>query len=97
MSREEEIREKAKSLYYNFCVRETCEGEEDCTNCSYGKVIEPLVSIAKWADQHPREGLWDATKVIRWLKEHISEYYMTNEFEECFDSMYEDLKKAMEK
>lgn len=53
MSREEEIREKAKSLYYNFCVRETCEGEEDCTNCSYGKVIEPLVSIAKWADQHP--------------------------------------------
>jgi hypothetical protein len=57
---------------------------------------EKFIEGAKWADQNPREGLWDATKVIRWLKEHISEYYMTNEFEECFDSMYEDLKKAME-
>ena len=51
---------------------------------------------AEWADQNPRKGLWDGDRAIAWLKENIGEYYMTNEFEEYFDSMYEDLKKAME-
>lgn len=78
MTREEEIEQQAKSLYYHFCVRETCEGEDDCINCPYGKVIEPLVSMAKWADQHPRKGLWDAEKVIKWLEENTIERLSRN-------------------
>ena len=67
MSREEEIEQQAKSLYYHFCIRETCEGEDNCTNCLHGKVIEPLVTMAKWADKHPREGLVDVEKVCNWI------------------------------
>lgn len=59
-------------------------------------VLAVLHDLADWKDQHPRKGLWDGEKVIAWLKENIGEYYMTNEFEEYFDCMYEDLRKAME-
>lgn len=62
----------------------------------YFEAKEYLRKGAEWADKHPRKGLWDGDRVIAWLKENIGEYYMTGEFEEYFDSMYEDLKKAME-
>lgn len=94
MSRKEEIQEKAKSLYYHFCVRETCEGEDDCTNCPYGKVIEPLVSMAKWADQNPREGLWDGNKVLAWISQNIESYCKLNT--KNFNNLLFDLRKAME-
>lgn len=51
---------------------------------------------AKWSDQHPRKGLWDSEKVIEWLRANIHDYYEVNEFQEWFDSMYKDLKEAME-
>lgn len=58
---------------------------------------------AEWADQHPRKGLWDAEKVISFLKEHATVenssninihingviYHFVNDF-------IEDLRKAME-
>lgn len=51
---------------------------------------------AKWADQHPKKGLWNSEKVIEWLRANIHDYYEVNEFQEWFDSMYKDLKEAME-
>ena len=27
---------------------------------------------AEWADKHPRKGLWDAEKVIEWIKNNFS-------------------------
>lgn len=57
----------------------------------------------EWADEHPKEGLWDAKKVISFLKEHATvesssninihingaTYHFVNDF-------IEDLTKAME-
>jgi hypothetical protein len=100
MTREEEIREKAKSLYYHFCVRETCEGEDDCTNCPYGKVKEPLVTMAEWADSHPQKGLWDSEKVCSFIEENIDNYlYINRDWNapQIKSNFIEDLKKAMEK
>ena len=36
-------------------------------------------------------------KVCDWLKNNIHDYYVTCEFEQRFDEMYEDLKEAMKK
>ena len=55
-------------------------------------------------DQHPREGLWDAEKVCKYLEEHAG-HYMTleNDEEGELQAVYypkhlvEDLRKAMEK
>lgn len=61
------------------------------------------MQMAEWADQHPMKGLWDAEKVINFLKEratlenssniniHINgaTYHSVNDF-------IHDLKKAME-
>lgn len=90
MKREESLKEEGR-ITLNEYVRELGDytfGEES--------MVRMFVLGANYADQHPRKGLWDGEKVIGWLKENIGEYYMTNEFEEYFDSMYEDLKKAME-
>ena len=27
---------------------------------------------AEWADEHPREGLWDKEKVIKWLENNLA-------------------------
>jgi len=100
MTRKEEIQEKAKSLYYHFCVRETCKGDEDdCTNCPYGKVIEPLVSMAKWADQHPRKGLVDIEKACEWLKDNARDYTYDDYDNLAYIQIHQfikDFKKAME-
>lgn len=84
ITREEEINKEAKSLYYHFCVRDSCEGEEDCVNCPYGKVQEPLVTMAKWADKHPSVKLveriinlafdgWDSIEDFSTLAQSIKE------------------------
>lgn len=48
---------------------------------------------AKWADQHPKKGLWDAEKVIGWLMESMNNYLVKGR---DIDFIYEDLRKAME-
>lgn len=89
MSREEEITREAKIFYAS---------SDDYT--FYNKGFE---EGAKWADQHPRKGLWDSEKVISFLKEHATVenssninihingacYHFVNDF-------IEDLRKAME-
>lgn len=51
-----------------------------------------------YADQHPRKGLWDAEKVIKWLRANIDNYANYNvKTDECFvNDFEEDLCKAME-
>ena len=50
------------------------------------------------ADQNPRKGLWDAEKVIKWLRANIDNYANYNiKTDECFvNDFEEDLCKAME-
>lgn len=52
----------------------------------------------EWADQHPREGLWDKEKVIKWLRANVDNYANYNvKTDECFvNDFEEDLIKAME-
>lgn len=42
-----------------------------------------------YADQNPREGLWDAKKVIEWLRNNQKGFILT-------DIDIDDLRKAME-
>lgn len=53
---------------------------------------------AKWADKHPREGLWDSKKVIMWLRSNVDNYARYNvKTDECsVDDFEDDLLKAME-
>lgn len=44
---------------------------------------------AEWADDYPRKGLWDAEKVIEWLRNNQHGFILT-------DIDIEDLRKAME-
>lgn len=90
MTREEEIHNAAMDVSNHWKKSELLPTQDEII------AYDAAVTMAKWCDSHPREGLWDGKKVIAWLKEHIGEYYMINEFEEYFDSMYEDLKKSME-
>lgn len=64
--------------------------EEECYNSA--------MDMAKWKDKQfvqEKEKLID--NVCEWLKNNIHDYYMTCEFEQWFDDMYEDLKKEMKK
>lgn len=93
MTRKKEIQEAAE--HYQ---------QVDATNlaCNYGWE-EPDIQQqcfkagVKWADQHPREGLWDAEKVEKVLgnllfnkEEKIYRAYLD------YDAFFEDLRKAME-
>lgn len=49
---------------------------------------------AVYADQHPRKGLWDAEKVIKWIALHAELYGGFNQGK--LNSMCEDLRKTME-
>lgn len=59
---------------------------------------EDLINIAEHFYNLPRKGLWDAEKVIKWLRAHIDNYANYNiKTDECFvNDFEEDLKKAME-
>lgn len=52
-----------------------------------------------WADEHPKEGLWDAEKVIKWLQDNADLYIWYDEIEGeagMTDDFIENLRKAME-
>ena len=84
MTREEEIKRGAK---YN-------------ANGTIDDVLAEMYFIrgAEWADEHPKEGLWDAEKVIKWLRANIDNNADYNiKTDECFvNDFEEDLRKAME-
>ena len=85
MSREEEIAEKAIKMYP--------AGTQNSLQFRVG-----FSTGADWADQHPRKGLWDSEKVIKWLRANIDNYANYNvKTDECFvNDFEEDLCKAME-
>ena len=87
MNREEEIKQAAKNRADQY------EHPVDWNRCYHH-----YIQGAEWADQHPREGLWDAEKVIKWLRAHIDNYANYNiKTDECFvNDFEEDLRKAME-
>lgn len=47
-----------------------------------------------WADEHPKEGLWDANKVLAWISQNIESYCKLDA--ENFNNLLFDLCKAME-
>lgn len=56
--------------------------------------------MAEWKDeQHSKEKQQWIEKACEWLKDNIHDYYTTgdggDEFEEWFDDMFEDFRKAM--
>ncbi len=48
----------------------------------------------KWSDEHPREGLWDANKVLAWISQNIESYCKLDA--KNFNNLLFDLGKAME-
>lgn len=89
MTREEEIQEKAMRIskkHILFCGL-------PITEC-----IDAVLEMAEWVDEHPRKGLWESEKVIKWLRTNIDNYANYNvKTDECFvNDFEEDLLKAME-
>jgi hypothetical protein len=64
---------------------------------------DAAVKMAKWADQNPREGLWDAEKACQIIHEVINsdtigQYLIFDDENIDFDSelFFDDLLRAME-
>lgn len=83
----EEMEKKAKEIAESFRTAR-CFSKHP-SDIAYNAAIE----MANWADQHPREGLWDKEKVIGWLMNNINNYLVKGR---DIDLIYEDLRKAME-
>jgi hypothetical protein len=82
----------------------------DLELCCNNDNIKPFVStsayaaaikMSEWADQHPREGLWDSQKVIEWIKNNFScsghgfpLHYLHTSYQP--EDIVKDLCKAME-
>lgn len=94
MTREEEIQRKAGDLA-DFGISHGQPNQQ--------QYYEGFIDGAKWADEHPREGLWDAEKVTEWLENHAGHYItLENDEEGELQSVFyqkgliDDLRKAME-
>ena len=91
MTREEENRKKERS-----------QAAENYGNTKYSDGINSLICAedflagAKWADQHPRKGLWNAEKVIEWLNSVDFSNYVENLSVIYVGQLKHDLIKAME-
>ena len=53
-----------------------------------------------WADEHPKEGLWNKDKVIEWIKDHLrfeddGWHTDTENYKSTIDTVIEDLKKSI--
>ena len=83
MSREEEIKQAAKNRADQY------EHPVDWNNCYHH-----YIQGAEWADQHPRKGLWDAKKVVEFIKNNVREYHKSGVFN--VGDFINNLCKAME-
>lgn len=78
MTRKEEREEAAKNRADQY------EHPVDWNNCYHH-----FIQGAEWADEHPKQGLWDGEKVIKWLRDNQQGFILTN-------MDIEDLRKVME-
>ena len=100
MSKEEEKFNENEQLALKI-AEELSEGRE--FECDSLDIYKGAMKMADWKDQHPREGLWDAEKVCKYLENHAG-HYMTLENDEDGElqsvfyqkGLVEDLCKAME-
>lgn len=80
--------------------------EEEYTQAASDYILSPVVPVGseklaygdfingvKWADKHPKKGLWDSKKVIEFIK-NVREYHKSGVFH--VDDFIDDLTKAME-
>ena len=90
MSREEEIEKEAEKYAY--------KGVDDELKPMVKGIAIYLIDAFKtgteFADQHPREGLWDAEKVVEFIKNNVREYHKSGVFH--VDEFIKDLRKEME-
>jgi len=95
MSREEEISKFA----YDYS-KQNYKGDSYEAYAEKEDIAKACIDSINWADQHPRKGLVDIEKACKWIEENIYDYYTTgdggDEFEEYFDQMIDDFRKAME-
>lgn len=76
MTREERIEQKAKELGQNCFPDERNIWARE--NVEAKCVEHAFIYGAKWADEHPKEGLVSIDKVCEWLRENIDAYsYVT--------------------
>ena len=90
MTREEEIQEAAEHYEQVDATNLACDygwGDRDIQQQCFKAGVE-------WADQHPREGLWDSNKVLAWISQNIESYCKLNA--KNFNNLLFDLGKAME-
>lgn len=97
MTRKEKIQEAAEHYERVDATNLACDygwGERDIQQQCFKAGVE-------WADQHPRKGLWDTEKVIKWLRNNAGIYLEDNHKygEGCeYDTseLIKNLCKAME-
>lgn len=91
MSRDDERKKQANLRRKDFSFLNELHSNEQIQIFVYDRFLEG----AEWADQHPRKGLWDAEKVIEWLKRNCTYTHPRKGTEECFIDLFA-LKDAME-
>ena len=92
--RDEERKKKAHLRMKDFLFLNELHSSKQIQIFAYNRFLEG----AEWADQHPREGLWDSEKVIEWLRNNSSKYMTEgiNYPHYAYNSLVEGLQKAME-
>lgn len=86
--RDEEIKQHATDISNTWL-------SQDYQQVAYDAAIK----MAEWADQYPREGLWDSEKVCSFIEENIDNYlYINRDWNapQIKSNFIEDLRKAME-
>lgn len=89
MKREEQIRQ-AEINYSDDTMFDGCD--------YIGQVAkqESFIAGAKWADEHPKDGMVSLEKACEWLRE-TAHFYVSDFTGELDDNgLIEDFKKAME-
>ena len=93
MTREEEIKQNGRK-YTEPLADGLYFGDSPMTKVR----VHAFIKGAEWADQHPKEGLWDAEKVCNILRNKMDSNWFYENIERAnYDSIIEDLRKAMEK
>lgn len=97
--RDEERKKQAHLRMKDFLFLNELHSSKQIQIFAYNRFLEG----AEWADQHPREGLWDAEKACQIIHEVINsdtigQYLIFDDENIDFDSelFFDDLLRAME-